>query len=123
MWTHSAAIKFSDVYRTQGRLGDAAIMLRMRMLGVAKIHGASHPVVVSKAPRFINLYEQYMGQGRWDDARGVCEMALTTFEEIFGHSHKETLHVVWDLAHISKEQGKHRESKKLMKRAIDGLKG
>lgn len=117
LWAYTIAINLSDVYYTKGKLKDAAIMLRRGLLGMTKQPGSLHEVVASKATRFVDFYMEYMVPATWRDARGLCEMALITFEELFGKDDRRTLAVVEDLAIISREQGKRNT---LMKRALAG---
>lgn len=76
---------------------------------------------MAKAPKFVKIYRQFHAHEQLDSAREVCELALIIFEVVFGRDSEEALEVAWDLAHISREQGNPRESKKLMDRVIAGL--
>lgn len=121
IWAHSAAANLGDIYQFQDRLIEAAIMLRRGLVGISKFCAASRKAIVAKAPRLANIYQELRSRGRGEEALAVCNMALTTFEELFGFDDEETLGVVWDLALISREQGKLEAYKRLMARALLSL--
>lgn len=121
MWTHTAAMNLGDVYQTQGKLNDATTLLRQSLLGLYKAIGPFHETVLDKASKLVNIYRHYTRRGKSIKAREECELSLAVFEQIFGPDHEETLYVVWDLAIMSKEQGRTTEFKKLMQRALAGL--
>ena len=62
------------------------------------------------AQAFGLLGEIYTSQGKWDEANGFLDLAVTTARKIYGRSHPNLLHILFNQVRLYVEQGRWDEA-------------
>ena len=106
----------AGLYKTQGKLDEAEVLLlRVRKI-VEGALGFEHPVVVGSLS---NLAELYRTQGKYEQAESLFKRALDISEKISGPMQQQFIAgSLSNLADIYRAQGKYAQAEPLFKRAI-----
>ncbi|MBE9180882.1 tetratricopeptide repeat protein [Oculatella sp. LEGE 06141] len=106
----------AELYRSQGRYGEAEpLYLRALDIGEAQL-GANHPAV---ATRLNNLAGLYKLQGRYGEAEPLYLRALDISEAQLGANHPDVATSLNNLANLYRSQGRYGEAEPLYLRALD----
>ena len=105
----------AELYRAQGRYGDAEPLYR-RSLGIwEKALGPDHPHV---ATSLNNLALQYDDQGRYGDAEPLYRRSLGIWEKALGPDHPNVATSLTNLATLYHLQGRYGDAEPLHRRSL-----
>ncbi len=107
--------RLAELYREQGRFGQAEPLF-LRALAIQEQQlGADHPAV---ATTLNNLALLYKSQGRYGQAEPLYLRALAIGEQQLGADHPEVATTLNNLANLYKNQGRYAEAEPLYLRAL-----
>jgi tetratricopeptide (TPR) repeat protein len=106
-----------DLYKDQGKLGEAEQMYERALRGKEEALGPTHTSTLGTVN---NLGRLYSDQGKLGEAEQMYERALRGKEEALGPTHTSTLSTVNNLGLLYADQGKLVEAEQMYERALRG---
>ena len=105
----------AELYRSQGRYGDAEPLLKRSLVILEKALGPGHPDV---ALGLSNLAGLYWKQGRYGDAEPLLKRSLAIWEKVLGPGHPSVATSLNNLAELYRAQGRYGDAEPLYKRSL-----
>jgi tetratricopeptide (TPR) repeat protein len=112
-----AVMLLGNLYKNQGKLGEAKKMYERALEGYEKVLG---PEYTSTLDTINNLGILYADQGKLGEAEKMYERALKGYEKVFGPEYTSMLDTVNNLGILYMNQGKLGEAEKMFERALEG---
>jgi tetratricopeptide (TPR) repeat protein len=107
----------ADLYRDQGRLGEAEQMFNQVLQGKTEVLGPTHAITLDTVN---NLGLLYAYSSKLCEAEKLYEQALRGKEKIYGPTHLSTLDTVNNLGNLYTAQDKLDEAEQMFQRALQG---
>jgi tetratricopeptide (TPR) repeat protein len=105
----------ADVYRSQGKYGEAEGLFKRALAIREKALGENHPDV---AGALNNLGDLYRHEGRYSEAEALLKRALAIRERAFGKDNPNVAATLNNLGDTYRYEGKYGEAEALLKRAL-----
>jgi tetratricopeptide (TPR) repeat protein len=105
----------ANVFRDQGKYGEAEGLLERALSITENAKGANHPDV---AWTLTNLANVYRDQGKYGEAEGLLKRALAITEKANGANHPAVAWTLTNLAYLYLRQGRYGDAEVLHKRAL-----
>jgi len=105
----------AELYRAQGRYGEAEPLFKRSLAIYEKALGPEHPEV---ATSLNNRAELYRAQGRYGEAEPLYKRSIAIREKALGPEHPDVALSLNNLAALYGAQGHYREAEPLYKRSL-----
>ncbi|KAF2175262.1 TPR-like protein [Zopfia rhizophila CBS 207.26] len=106
-----------NLYKSQGKLGDAEKMYQRALEGYENALGPDHTSTLDTVNNLGNLYKS---QGKLGEAEEMYRRLLEGTEKALGPDHTSTLKTVNNLGHLYAGQGRLGEAVKMYQRSLEG---
>jgi CHAT domain-containing protein len=113
--TATSLLNLGELYRRQGRYGEAEPFFKRSLAIREKVLGPGHSDI---AVSLLNLAELYRAQGRYGEAEPLFKRSLAILETALGPEHPDTARSLNNLALLHQEQGRYIEAYPHFKRSL-----
>ena len=105
----------AELYRNQGRYGEAEPLYKRSLAIYEKLLGAEHSLTATSLNNLAGLYES---QGRYVEAEPLYKRSLAITEKVLGSEHPHSGASLNNLAGLYKSQGRYVDAEPLYKRSL-----